>query len=251
MQQGWMAWGRWAMGLLLCCVAILPVAANPNNDLASIRTQLAVGYFQRGQYAVAIDEANKALAANPRFAAANNILGLIYAELKEPQKAREQFQRALSLSPDDPDINHNYGWFLCEQGQTQEGIAFYMNALKNPLYATPDKTLVNAGQCALKAGEVQAARDYFERAIKQRPDNILARVQLAELSLKLGDPVAAKRHFIDLQKRLPESAELLWLGVRIEHLVGNREAEAKLAAQLKNRFPDSLETTKLLTGKYD
>ncbi|HSC79180.1 MAG TPA: type IV pilus biogenesis/stability protein PilW [Chitinolyticbacter sp.] len=249
MQQGLMGWMR-LMACALTLLALAPAEAQ-SGDLASIRTQLAVGYFQRGQYAVAIDEANKALAANPKFAAAYNILGLIHAELKDTQKARDAFLKALSLSPDDPDINHNYGWFLCQQGQMQEGIAFYMNALKNPLYATPDKTLVNAGQCAIKAGEVQTAQDYFERAIKRRPDNIMAHVQLAELSIKLGDPVNAKKNYLDLQKRLPESAELLWLGLRVERLAGNREGEARLAAQLKSRFPDSLETTKLLTGKYD
>ncbi|WP_157235947.1 type IV pilus biogenesis/stability protein PilW [Chitiniphilus shinanonensis] len=227
-----------------------PVLAEPG-DVATLRTQLAAGYFKRGQYGIAIEEANRAIAANPRYAEAYNMLGLIYAELKEDQKARDNFQKALSLSPDNPNINHNYGWFLCDRGQYEEGILYYLNALKDKLYPTPDKTLINAGQCSIQAGKLNNAQDYFEQALRFRPDNLQARLWLVELGLKKGDPVLAKQSYVELMKRLPESAESLWLGVRVERMSGNTNAEARLAAKLRNQFPESVEATKLLSGKYD
>ncbi|UXY14256.1 type IV pilus biogenesis/stability protein PilW [Chitiniphilus purpureus] len=235
----------------LCLGAVPGVQAVQANDAAVLRTQLAAGYFQRGQYGVAIDEAKRALAVNPKYAEAYNVLGLIYAELKEEGKARDHFLKALSLSPDNPDINHNYGWFLCERAQYEEGILYYLNALKNPLYANPDKTLVNAGQCALKSGKPQAAQDYFERALRYRQDNLQARLWLVELGLKLGDPVLAKRYYAELQKRLPESAESLWLGVRVARMAADQETETRLAAQLRRQFPESVEALKLKEGKYE
>ncbi|WP_169307274.1 type IV pilus biogenesis/stability protein PilW [Chitiniphilus eburneus] len=238
-----------ALGLIAGGLAT-PVLAEPG-DVATLRTQLAAGYFKRGQYGVAIDEANRAITANPRYAEAYNVLGLIYAELKEDQKARDNFQKALTLSPDNPNINHNYGWFLCDRGQYDEGILYYLNALKDKLYTTPDKTLVNAGQCAFQAGKMTAAQDYFERALAYRQDNLQARLWLVELGLKKGDPVLAKQNYAELQKRLPESAESLWLGVRVERMAGNKAVESRMAAKLRNQFPESVETTKLLNGKYD
>ena len=44
---------------------------------------------------------------------------------------------ALGLAAGDPEINNNYGWFLCQNGREQLAINYFMAAAKNPLYATP------------------------------------------------------------------------------------------------------------------
>ena len=49
------------------------------------------------------------------------MFGLVYMQLKENSRAEESFERALRLSPNDADINHNYGWFLC-QTRTRAGV---------------------------------------------------------------------------------------------------------------------------------
>jgi len=44
-------------------------------------------------------------------------------------------------------------------------------------------------------------------------------------------------------------AEQLWLGVRIERKVGDRNAAANYAVQLRKRFPDAQETQWLMQGE--
>jgi type IV pilus assembly protein PilF len=44
---------------------------------------------------------------------------------------------------------------------------------------------------------------------------------------------------------------VLWLLVRIERRLGNRQAEARYASQLKRRFPLSTETQELLKGNFE
>jgi type IV pilus assembly protein PilF len=44
---------------------------------------------------------------------------------------------------------------------------------------------------------------------------------------------------------------MLWLGVRIERRLGDRNSEASYALQLRNRFPDSREARALLAGQYE
>ncbi|WP_035051954.1 type IV pilus biogenesis/stability protein PilW [Andreprevotia chitinilytica] len=218
---------------------------------ASIRTQLAAEYFKRGQYSTALDEIQKALAADPKYASAYSVAGLIYSELKEAAPARKNFLEALRLTPDDPDINHNYGWFLCQQGQYKEGVAYYMKAVQNPLYETPDRSLVNAGQCTAKSGDLDGGRDYLLRALRLRPSSLTARIELVELDLKRKDFVEAKRYLIESQKLTQPSAQMAWLAVRVEHALGNQDNEARYADLLRKQYPDSLETARLLTNQYD
>ena len=47
------------------------------------------------------------------------------------------------------------------------------------------------------------------------------------------------------------NAESLWLALRIERKLGNREAEAGYASQLRRRFKDSAEYKSLLQGQYE
>ncbi|HEY8623393.1 MAG TPA: hypothetical protein VIM74_05965, partial [Casimicrobiaceae bacterium] len=48
-------------------------------DRARMHTDLAGGYYQRGQMDIAIEELNLAAAADPGYAPAYNIYGLVYA----------------------------------------------------------------------------------------------------------------------------------------------------------------------------
>ncbi|WP_432721065.1 type IV pilus biogenesis/stability protein PilW [Jeongeupia wiesaeckerbachi] len=218
---------------------------------ADVRTQLAAEYFRLGRYAVAIDEATKALEADGKYSPAYTMLGLIYAELKDDDKAKRNFQEALRLSPDDSDANHNYGWFLCEHGQMQEGIGYYERALGNPLYATPEKTALNAGQCAQKNNDAETAKRYFERALQYRPNFAPANYQLAELSIKSKNFVSAKRYALTLQKVTSPGPAMAWLNLRIARGLGESDSVNRYAQELRKQYPDSLETAKLAAGQYE
>ena len=79
---------------------------------AHVHTDLAAGYFELGNYGVALQEANEALKSDPNFAPAFNVLGLVYMELRDDKSAESNFQNALRIAPLDSDANNNYGWFL-------------------------------------------------------------------------------------------------------------------------------------------
>ena len=68
---------------------------------ATAHTELASAYFERGNLAVALDEARTAAQADPSYAPAQNVLGLIYMELKEPAQAQAGFEQALRVDPQD------------------------------------------------------------------------------------------------------------------------------------------------------
>ena len=89
--------------------------SDPRNR-ARIHTELASAYFERGSMGVALEELRTAISADPNYATAYSVLGLVHMDLHENAIAQRNFERALALSPNDPDINNNYGWFLCRTG---------------------------------------------------------------------------------------------------------------------------------------
>ena len=86
----------------------------PPAQRARLHTDLAAGYYERGQMDVALDELTIAVTLDPNYAQAYNVYGLVYSVLGEDRKAEQNFERALALAPNDSDIHHNWGWYLCQ-----------------------------------------------------------------------------------------------------------------------------------------
>jgi len=226
--------------------------SDPRNR-AKIHTELGAMYFQGGSMSVALDELGIALTADPSYFQAYSIRGLVYAALKEYGKAENDFQRALNLAPNDPEVNNNYGWYLCDTGKERQSIAYFLNALKSPLYETPERAYTNAGTCALKAGDLEGAQGYLLQALQMSRDGgMTARLQMAKLLHKRGTFEEARLYLADALKMMePPTAEALWLGVRIERKLGNRGAEGGYASQLRGRYPASPEYQEFLKGNFE
>ena len=73
---------------------------------------------------------------------------------------------------------------------------------------------------------------------------------MAELSFELERHLQARgylQRFEDAARR--HTARTLWLGIRIERALGDRDAEASYALQLEKNFPDAKETQLLLESR--
>jgi len=226
-------------------------SSDPRNR-ARIHTELGAMYFQGGNPAVALDELKIAINADASYYQAYSIRGLVYGSLKEYDKAEEDFRRALNIAPNDPEVNNNYGWYLCETGKERQSIAYFLNALKSPLYETPERAYTNAGTCALKAGDLEGAQGYLLQAVQlSRDGGMTPRFQLAKLFYQRGIIEEARVYLADALKIMePPTAEALWLGVRIERKLGNRSTEAGYASQLRGRYPTSPEYQEFLKGNF-
>ena len=219
---------------------------------AKIHTSLAANYFVGRNYAVALEEANKALLGDPSYVPALNILGLTYMELAQDGPAQQAFDKAISINPGDSDTRNNYGWFLCRRmQQPDEGIKQFMLALRNPLYQSPERAWANAGDCARAKGDFTAAEGYYAKALERRPGLGRGLLGLGELSYRRGDYKDSRAMLDRYAKENPPTAESLWLGVRTERKLGDRQAEADLSRQLRRAYPESPQAKLLQGGKFD
>lgn len=218
---------------------------------AKVHTELASLYYERAQLGVALDELRKALLAEPDYAPAYGLRGLVHMGLREDKEAEEDFRHSLQLDSANSEAHNNYGWFLCQRGRERESVRQFLVALKNPLYATPEKAYLNAGVCSMKAGEMKDAEEFLQKALLLQPGMPEAQLGMAELDFTNGDYVAAKSNFTRFAQDAAANltADNLWLAVRIERKLGNRNAEGNYALQLRKRFPDARETQLMLQGQ--
>jgi len=229
---------------------IVGEVGDPRNR-ARVHTELASVYYERGNYAVALDELRMATTADSSYPQAYSMYGLVYTELREKGLAQQSFERALQLSPNDGDINHNYGWFLCQNGQPADSIRYFLQAVRNPLYQTPWRSYSAAGVCSQRTNNTKDADEFFQRALKMDPDEPTAMLQLAQIRYKQGTLDEARRLVTRYNKQMAPSAESLWLALRVERKLGERVAEQSYANQLRRRFPGSPEYQALQRGQFD
>lgn len=227
------------------------VTTNDASQRAKVHTELGGLYLSQGNLGVALDEARKALSADANYAPAHSLMGLVRMQLREEGSAEESYERALNLAPADPEINNSFGWFLCQTGRERRSLQYFQTAIKSPLYATPALPYTNAGICSLRLKDDKAAEDYFIKALRADGENYRAMYFLADIGYRQGRLAAARLHLAELHKLAEPSAETLWLGVRIERKLGDREAEAQLSAQMRRKFPAAPETQRLMQGQYE
>ena len=256
------AWRAAALAVLIAGCAAQPNVPSPDTgtmtggvteprNRARVHTDLAAAYYERGAMGVALQELRAATDADASYAPAYGLYGLVYQELKENAFAQDNFERGLRLAPNDPEINHHYGRFLCQNGRPDEGIKHFMQAVKNPLYQAPWRSYSAAGVCSLQQNNIKDAENFFQLALKLDPDEPASLLKLGEIRYRQGNVDEARKLLSRHNKLVSPSAESLWLALRIERRLGERVAEQSYANQLRRRFPGSPEYQALQRGQYD
>lgn len=217
---------------------------------ASIRLQLAVGYYRQGQMSVALNEVKQALQADPNLVDGYSMAALIYMDMGDTRAAEDNFKRAMNLAPNDPELSNNYGWFLCQNGRAQESIPYFEAAVRDKTYPSPGKALNNAGVCSLILKNDAAAEKYFMEAFRFEPANPSVNTNLAKINFARGDFERAHFYLDRVIKEDAVSPEILLLGIKIERKRGDRSAELSLATQLRRRYPDSAEYASYQRGAF-
>jgi type IV pilus assembly protein PilF len=230
------------------------VSADPSDleKRASVRLELAGGYFSRGQFSTALDEIKLALAAKPDMGAAYNMRGLVYAAMGEERLAEESFERAMTLNPRDADAMHNRAWFKCQRGQYDEADRLFEQAIATPQYRELSRSLMAQGVCNARAGRMVPAEQKLLRAYEIDPTNPTTAYNLADVLFRRNELERARFYVRRINDRDELSnAQTLWLAARIENRAGNRTATETFGRQLRARFPQSPEAQAYDGGRFN
>jgi len=234
------------------CATQSSVERKPLHDaekVADINTKLAIAYIRDGENELALKKLEKAVDADPNYAPAYSTLGLLYHRIGEIDKADQNFRKALRLDPTDSTILNNYGQVLCQNGDYAKGQEMFAKAQENPLYRSPEITFTNAGICAMEAGDITKAETNFRDALQINPTIGPALLRMSILSYDSQRYLPARAYLQRYLEVGSHTAQSLWLGIRIERELGDKDALASYSLQLEKGFPDSEEARLLLESK--
>jgi type IV pilus assembly protein PilF len=218
---------------------------------ARIRLELAVGYFEQGKTTTALDELKQSINSDPGLYEAYNLRGLIYMRLNDAGLAEESFRRALVINPRASNVQHNYGWLLCQQTRIPEAVQMFTAAIADPNYGDRAKTWMTQGLCQVKAGKLVDAEASLAHSYELDAGNPITGYNLATLLFQRGEFVRSQFYVRRLNNSELANSESLWLGIKVERRLDGQDAVMQLASQLKKRFPQSKELALYERGAFN
>ena len=249
------------MRILLAALAVLAAACTSQSTVethavtdsnaadasrrAQVHTALAGEYFARGNFNVALSETRLAVRDDPSYMPAYNMQGLVYMELREDVAAREAFNQALSLAPNDAEVLNNFGWYLCTRNDTGRAVDMLKRAAADPLNPTPEKAMLSLGLCYKRMDRNAEAEQALRRAVMIRPELIGALYNLAIITFERGAYEDANNYLNRYTRMTQPNLDALVLGVKISRARRDAAAEDSYMQQLRRRFPDARETQEL------
>lgn len=212
-----------------------------NHNIAVANYNVGVEYYRHGDFEKALERLSKAQQADPDYIPIYSALGLVYQRLEEPENAENNFEKAIILNDSDSEALNNYGQFLCSSDREEASIEYFMKAVSNPFYKTPEIPYTNAGLCARKSQQPESAIEFFNKALSLNPGIPAALLEMSEISYDGGNFPAARDYLRRYLEVARHTARSLWLGIRIEIELGDMDALSSYALLLRNDFPETEE----------
>ncbi len=206
-----------------------------------VYVKLAIAYMREGQLDVALIKAKRALEVEPNNAEGHNVIALLFDRLGEKGLAERHFKKSLQLDGQNSYVLNAYATYLCRQQRYPEADRFFLRALENPLYKTPEVALTNAGICARRGGKLEQAETYLRRALSINSKFASALIEMAHISYQTGENLSSRAYLQRYLAQAKPTASSLWLGIQNERVLGDRDAVSSYSLLLKNNFPDSRE----------
>jgi len=144
-------------------------------------------------YAASAQLYEQAVAKDPSYADAWNLLGQSYNKLKRYDKAEVAFRKALALDPSARFAHHNLGVALQEQKKFEESIQQYNQEIElNPENA---RSRQNLGYIYVYIGQFDKAVPFLEKAATMMPDVPAVQFNLGLAYAKTAQPEKAAQAF--------------------------------------------------------
>ena len=109
--------------------------------------------------------------------------------------------------------------------------------------------MTNAGLCLSNTERKDEAEAYLRRALRLQPKQPSALLAMSELTAATGRQLSARAYLQRYVEQGQHNSRSLWLGVRIERELGDRNAASSYAMLLKAKYPDAKETRLLLESE--
>ena len=143
--------------------------------------KLGQAYQDKGQYEEAIVSFKGAIQVDPQHAIAHYQLGILYRRRGRSDEAVEHYKRAIEIEPNFADAYNGLAWLYSQEGiNLDEGIRLVKKALE--LDESVGAFWDTMAELCIKKGDLEGAREIFEKMIQKEPQDPFWRERLAQLS---------------------------------------------------------------------
>lgn len=223
---------------------------NFDRDLAAEkRLQIALHKIKVGYIEQAKQNLDCAMRYSPKLVAVHRVYAYYFDSVKDYDNAELAYRYALKLGSRDPETLNQYGAFLCERGKADKAIQLFLKAIAIPEYARIPDSYENAGICSIDAGKVAQAESFFRKALAYNANSPKSLLEMADIHFERKDVLSARAYINRYAKNAEHSARSLWLAMRIEQKLGNKNALGSYGIKLERLFPDAVETAYYLQKK--
>ena len=223
--------------VVLTSCASSTVKDTKDDDSASVYLQLGVRYMDLNKLEIAQENLQQALKKEPNNPQVHNALAFLYEKLNDYGKAKDQYEKALDESPDDWSVQNNFGRFLCDRGNYEQGMALLTQAISTQLNDKQWLALTNAGRCQLAMKQKQIAKAYFKQALILNSTYAPALMEMQKISYQSGEYWAAKGYLQRYLSVANHTSGTLWFGMQTERALGNAELAKEYRHLLLEKFP--------------
>lgn len=212
----------------------------------SLYVQMAYLRVEKKEYEKAMSALSNALDIDSKSSLALTALAVTYQEQGEKKKAEKIFQQVISNDSRYTDAHFRYGSFLFIEKRYEEACSEFTKATLDDFFEKRSTAYLKLGECWRQLGKLDASEHAYERCMGLQPNNYPVLIELADLRFQRKDFPGAKKLFDSYSKLTRErgqilSARALWLGIQLERVFGNKDAESSLGLMLKNKYPYSAE----------
>lgn len=216
---------------------------------ADIYLQLGVRYLNLNKLETAKENLQHAISLDSKNAQAFNALAFLDEKLNKIDDARIHYQTAIGLAPDDLGVKNNYGRFLCEQSETEKGMALLTTATTDRLNERPWLAMTNLGRCYMQLAQYQEAETYFTQALQLNNAYSPALLEMQKVSYQQGNFELAKIYLQRYADVSEQTSESLLIAAQIEGATGNAGMAKHYQTLLLTKFPLSIEAKQVKTNK--
>jgi tetratricopeptide (TPR) repeat protein len=176
------------------------------DDDACASCGLGMVYHRQGREDEAAKTLKRAISLNPNDTCSYDHLGRMYYDLGQYTESIEAFRQEIKLQPSS--VAYHFlgnGYYFTDK--LEEALAAYQEAIRlTPNY---EEAYIETGKVYNRLGCHADAIDSYQRALKIKPDDVIAHVLLGFTEFKQGNKDAAIRQYRILRDLDPRWAERL------------------------------------------
>ncbi|MDI1300764.1 MAG: type IV pilus biogenesis/stability protein PilW [bacterium] len=253
------AWAVCLLGMLLAACVQEPVAGQHKMDpVASARDRVALAseYLRQGDNEKAQVQLKRALELDSSSPEAHHMMAVVLERDGNIKGADKEYRKALRLRDGYSQAHNNYGIFLFKNGRYKDAMPQFQASAEDLGYENRAQAFEGLGRSALKTGDMETAKHAFVRALKLDPNLAASTLGMGEVQYASGDYPEARisyKRYLKMTNDSAQTAQSLWLGIRLERRQGDANALASYELALKKLYPSSPEyklyAESLQTGK--